>query len=117
MSKDPAARPSSAGAAIKEFERALREIASSSGNSGVYGTELAAGEQVGQWTVEKVIGRGGMGTVYRARRGDETAALKVLELGASTSTLQRFEREAMLMQDLSHPNIPNSSNACMFWPG
>src|SRR5437660_388056 len=57
----------------------------------------------------EVIGRGGMGTVYRARRRDTGAAVavKVLaaEFVASAVALSRFEQEFRTASRLDHPNI------------
>jgi predicted Ser/Thr protein kinase len=57
----------------------------------------------------ELIGRGGMGVVYRARQKnlDRPVALKVLspELATAPGFAQRFAREARAMARLSHPNI------------
>jgi serine/threonine-protein kinase len=55
------------------------------------------------------IGKGGQGTVYKARDSKlgRTVVLKVLppELNAHDTSLRRFEREARLASSLDHPNI------------
>ena len=57
----------------------------------------------------ELIGRGGMGAVYKARQKklDRVVALKILppEIGSEPSFAQRFAREAQAMAKLSHPNI------------
>jgi len=57
----------------------------------------------------ELIGRGGMGAVYKARQKelDRLVALKILppEIGRDTSFAQRFAREAQAMAKLGHPNI------------
>lgn len=70
------------------------------------------GARLGSWIIEQEIGRGGMGTVYRARRasGDAEpveAAIKVLaaELAAELGFQQRFQREIDILRQLSHANI------------
>jgi serine/threonine-protein kinase len=52
----------------------------------------------------KVLGRGGMGTVFEARRGQggEHFALKVLESGGDR---RRFQREVEILHQLQHPNL------------
>ncbi len=63
----------------------------------------------GRYTLEEVLGRGGMGTVYRARQnvGDRLVAVKVLhERFADDEALRtRLEREARSTRQLAHPNI------------
>jgi hypothetical protein len=56
-----------------------------------------------------VIGRGGMGIVYKAvrRSDDRTVALKVLSprYAAAPEFVERFTREAEALAQLNHPNI------------
>ena len=57
--------------------------------------------------VENLLGRGGMGTVYRATHLglDRVVAVKVInaDVAANTDITQRFAREARLMAKLRHP--------------
>ena len=59
--------------------------------------------------IEAVIGRGGMGIVYRARNLalDRDRALKVIapELASRAAFRARFQREARLAASLEHPNV------------
>src|SRR5262249_49268396 len=54
-----------------------------------------------------LLGRGGMGEVYRAREVllDRIVALKVVRGRADTEALIRFRREAELLANLNHRNI------------
>src|SRR5712672_2979983 len=65
--------------------------------------------QVPGYEVEAVLGRGGMGIVYRARhlRLNRLVALKMLLAGAYASPQERarFQREAEAVARLKHPNI------------
>ena len=62
----------------------------------------------GRYVVERVLGRGGMATVYLAKdaRHEREVAIKVLlpELSASIGS-ERFEREIRLAAKLQHPHI------------
>ncbi len=64
---------------------------------------------LGDYTLRRQIGRGGMGVVYDAWENsmDRRVALKVLPPGvaADERALQRFVREAKTAGQLSHPNI------------
>ena len=70
---------------------------------------LAAGTQLGVYIVQKLIGAGGMGEVYRAhdKRLDRDVAIKVLPeyLTSDPARLSRFEQEARATAALNHPNI------------
>jgi predicted Ser/Thr protein kinase len=70
---------------------------------------VLTGQQVGPFQVEKLLGRGAMGAVYRARHTETSVlvALKFLApgLGANPGVLARFEREAAILKQLQHPNI------------
>jgi eukaryotic-like serine/threonine-protein kinase len=68
------------------------------------------GRRLGPWLVERLIGSGGMGQVWLARRTDGLydgrAAIKVMRLTlADAGANARFAREGRLLGRLSHPNI------------
>ncbi|MGE0711982.1 MAG: serine/threonine-protein kinase [Planctomycetota bacterium] len=64
-------------------------------------------EQIGDFEVERELGRGGMGVVYLARspRLSEPVALKVLQPGADAQDVKRFQQEARAVARLRHPGI------------
>src|SRR6266446_533543 len=64
---------------------------------------LSVGEKLGPYEILALIGKGGMGEVYRARdpRLNRDVAINVSALQFS----ERFEREAKAIAALNHPNI------------
>jgi len=71
---------------------------------------LPEGTRVGPYELVAEIGRGGMGTVYLARRADgafqRDVALKLVGTGLdSDAFLERFRRERQILASLAHPNI------------
>ncbi|WP_216902547.1 serine/threonine-protein kinase [Nocardia alni] len=70
---------------------------------------LRSGDVFAGFSVEHLLGQGGMGSVYLARhpRLQRQTALKLLnrELFADAEVRARFEREADLVAQLDHPNI------------
>ena len=70
---------------------------------------LSAGSRLGPYEILSPLGAGGMGEVYKARdtRLERTVAVKVLpsHMSASPEVRQRFEREAKMISQLSHPHI------------
>jgi len=64
----------------------------------------------GAWQAVKLLGRGGMGTVYLAERADGafrmSAAVKVVPLAlASHEIEERFRRERQFLASLDHPKV------------
>jgi serine/threonine protein kinase len=71
---------------------------------------LTPGAQVGPYVIEEEIGRGGMGAVWRARRGDgvikRPVALKLPHAGLyGRELIERFARERDILSELSHTHI------------
>lgn len=80
----------------------------STGGSSAPGRDLT-GLTLGEFQVQRLLGRGGMGEVYLARQVnlDREVALKVLkpELLTNPTYLARFEKEALTAAKLNHPNV------------
>ena len=70
----------------------------------IVGTVIA-----GKYRIDAVLGRGGMGAVYRATHVmlNKTVAVKTInrDLIESAEMVQRFQREARAATSLEHPNI------------
>jgi eukaryotic-like serine/threonine-protein kinase len=84
------------------FSRLADEIAGA--------TSVASGQRCGNYELIEPIGRGGMGSVWRARRSDglynAEVAVKLLgTLALSSHARARFAREGQLLSRLTHPNI------------
>ncbi len=75
----------------------------------VSGRVPGVGDTLGGYTLESLLGRGGMGSVYLAThdRLERKAALKVIspELAHDDEFRARFLREAQLAASLDHPNV------------
>jgi tetratricopeptide (TPR) repeat protein len=85
------------GAALRLADSALGDADPASGQLRIAG-----------YTVQRLLGVGGMGAVYEARqaRPDRLVALKLMRLGAgSRKAIARFEHEATLLGRLRHPGI------------
>ncbi len=65
------------------------------------------GRTLGKYQVLDVLGKGGMGEVYKGFDGTNTVALKILpdDLAKQEEYRTRFQREAETMRGLQHPNI------------
>ena len=70
---------------------------------------LSSIKKVGPYTLDSLLGVGGMGEVYRARdsRLGRDVAIKILPAGLAGDhdRLARFKREAQVLASLNHPNI------------
>ena len=70
---------------------------------------LASGTKLGPYEIVAPVGAGGMGEVYRGidKRLDRTVAIKILptQFAEKPAALERFQREARAISQLSHANI------------
>ena len=71
-------------------------------------TQLPAGTRLGQYQIVAMLGRGGMGVVYRAQdtKLNRPVAAKFLSDNlADPAARRRFQREAQMASSLNHPHI------------
>jgi serine/threonine protein kinase/Tol biopolymer transport system component len=70
---------------------------------------LTIGTQLGSHEITALLGKGGMGEVYRARdlKLKREVAIKILpeEFSRDSDRVSRFQREAEVLASLNHPNI------------
>lgn len=122
---DPADRPGfldaqcgADGALRAAVERRLRQSAAADAYLNALAERLGlahgsvdtpAPQRVGRYAIERLIGRGGMGAVYLARRADDQyeqrVAIKMLPFGLDPSVPQRLIAERQILARLSHPGI------------
>ena len=94
----------------EHLEAMIREVADSA-VSELDGddAELPTGTRLGAWQLTGLVGRGGMGHVYRAERADGafemSAAVKVIRLRRDRRLRTRLTIERQLLARLDHPNI------------
>src|ERR1019366_8466147 len=70
--------------------------------------EVNAGTTIGPYRIESILGKGGMGVVYRAfdTNLNRPVAVKFLFDGlADAAARRRFQREAQMASSLNHPHI------------
>ena len=103
--------------AIRQFKpdellaRAMRSVRMTSGGAGLWTppTDAEVARLFPQYEMLGILGRGGMGAVYKARQIelDRLVAIKLLplEISVDHDFADRFRREARAMAKLSHPNI------------
>src|SRR6185437_5582520 len=75
-----------------------------------------AGQSIGAYTLLAPVGRGGMGSVWKAERNDgrfeRHVAIKFLHFSvAAQGGLERFKREGRILGQLSHPHIAELMDA------
>jgi serine/threonine-protein kinase len=70
---------------------------------------MHAGQYMGSYEITALLGKGGMGEVYRARdrKLKRDVAIKTLpeEFSRDPDRVARFQREAEVLASLNHPNI------------
>jgi TolB-like protein len=70
---------------------------------------LEAGTRLGPYEIVELLGKGGMGEVYRAddHRLNRSVAIKIItsRAGVTADLRERFDREAKAIARLEHPNV------------
>ncbi|HTU16773.1 MAG TPA: serine/threonine-protein kinase [Gemmataceae bacterium] len=71
---------------------------------------MLVGQQFGPFTIDRELGSGAMGTVYRGRytKTGQLMAIKIMAPGigsTNAAAADRFEREITVLKQLNHPNI------------
>lgn len=74
--------------------------------------ELTIGEQVGAYVITEVIGEGGMGIVYKAKRADDQFEHQVaIKIARQPGTDEAKDFERNVLAQLKHPNIAHIYDA------
>jgi serine/threonine-protein kinase len=70
---------------------------------------MQPGQQIGPFTIERELGAGAMGAVYRGvyNKTGQRVAIKIMLPGAAENkqSVDRFKREIDILKQLNHPNI------------
>src|SRR5437867_2110846 len=74
-----------------------------------FSMSIAVGTQLGSYKITLLLGKGGMGEVYRAHdtKLKREVAIKILpdEFSRDPGRVAQFQREAEVLASLNHPNI------------
>lgn len=89
---------------------AKRELSKSLVPTYEAGIDEMIGRTIGVYRLDKQIGRGGMGTVYKAERADgefkQTVAIKLIKRGMDSDFIvRRFRHERQILASFEHPFI------------
>lgn len=75
----------------------------------IFNPTATSGQHIGKYEILDVLGKGGMGEVYRGQSSNRIVAIKILPLALTASIggkeARRFDREAKALLSLDHPNI------------
>ena len=88
-------------------QHGVTDVGASSAPVGEAPAELAVGTTIGSYRIDGVLGRGGMGVVYRATdtKLHRPVAIKFLSIVADEQARRRFHQEAETASGLNHPHI------------
>ncbi|MEL6897161.1 MAG: serine/threonine-protein kinase, partial [Planctomycetota bacterium] len=94
---------------IASDERSITDFSSDEVVQNAAETLLPAGTRLGPYKVQSLLGRGGMGRVYRGvdERLERQVAIKVIDgkLAGDPARLKRFKAESVTVAGLQHPHI------------
>jgi serine/threonine protein kinase len=96
--------------AMLAAERDADLLPTSPPEHGLFDLDAAPPERVGAYRLRELIGRGGMGDVYRGERidggFDQSVAIKLIRSGLlSGAAAEQFARERQILARLHHPHI------------
>jgi eukaryotic-like serine/threonine-protein kinase len=95
-------------ASVRQCPTDDRRLVTLAAFAGGGGDALLGRTLAGRYTVLSKLGAGNMGTVYRAEQAplNREVAFKVLrkDVGRDPESMTRFEREAVMLSQLKHPN-------------
>ncbi len=84
-------------------------------NSIIAAPKIEKGDVIGEYSLTKKLGEGGMGTVWLAekRKSNIKSAIKILHphISQDENYISRFLKEARLTSQLKHPNIVETFHA------
>jgi len=91
---------------VPPSDEANRETLKRDPSQGADPGDLLGGQSIGRFRLQSILGRGGMGEVWKAHDPElgRTVAIKFL-LGISVEDQKRFQKEAQVVAGLGHPNI------------
>ena len=85
------------------------DTTATTGPTGGLDVELKAGDKVGEYEIERKLGQGGFGAVFKATHPliGKVAAIKVLstQFSVNPEMVSRFVAEARAVNQIRHPNI------------
>ena len=89
---------------------AKKELSKSLESQYPAGVDELVGRKIGVYKLTRQIGRGGMGSVYKAERADgefyQTVAIKLIKRGMDTDfIIRRFRHERQILASFEHPFI------------
>ena len=95
---------------MAELRALLLACEAEQAHQNVTATENSPAPRVGVYTIDRLLGRGGMGAVYLAHRDDgqfeQQVAIKIIDMPLATELFrERFRSERQILASLSHPYI------------